>query len=88
MMTEALNKKIQLPVWLITMTVTIILALFAFNTQYATNSKQIQINTDEISEIKTREIQDLRNNKADKDVMNLILQRLDRIENKLDKINK
>jgi hypothetical protein len=75
-MGEKLQKQITLPVWAITLIVGGVMTLFTINTIFANNNKQTEINKADIEMLKST--------KADKEMLNLILDGQRRIETKLD----
>jgi hypothetical protein len=82
------KEKIQIPVWLLTLILSGLIGLFSYSItfaiSYANIKKDTVTNSQSISDIKTREIVNLQNNKADKAEVSNIEITLVRIENKLD----
>ena len=82
------KEKIQIPIWLLTLILSGLVGLFSYSItfaiSYANVKKDTVTNAQSISDIKTREIVNLQDNKADKAEVNNIEITLVRIENKLD----
>ena len=82
------KEKIQIPIWLLTLILSGLVGLFSYSITFAISYSSIKqntnLNTQNISDIKTREIFNLQENKADKAQVNGIEVTLIRIENKLD----
>lgn len=82
------KEKIQIPVWLLTLILSGLVGLFSYSITFAISysgmKKDVNFNTESISEIKTREIVNLQDKKADKEQVDGIEITLLRIENKLD----
>jgi hypothetical protein len=83
-----IKEKIQIPVWLLTLILSGLVGLFSYSITFAISYSGLKqstvLNTQNISDIKTREIFNLQENKADKQQVNSIEATLIRIENKLD----
>jgi len=75
-MGEALKNKVELPVWLISLLVGILLSLLTFSGSIGATNNQVKEHTKQIEVIMT--------SKANKDTETLILESVRRIENKLD----
>jgi hypothetical protein len=82
------KEKIQIPIWLLTLILSGLVGLFSYSITFAISYSSIKqsttLNTQNISDIKTREIYNLQENKADKAQVISLESTLVRIENKLD----
>jgi hypothetical protein len=80
--------KVEIPIWLLTLILSGLVGLFSYSITFAVSYGNLKnssiVNTQAISDIKTREIVNLQENKADKREVNNIELTLMRIENKLD----
>jgi uncharacterized ion transporter superfamily protein YfcC len=79
-MTLNKEKTINIPIWLVSIFIPILMAV---STTYIINREKfsrIQINT----EMNNKQIEDLRKEKVNRDEFQLVLQQLDRIEHKLE----
>lgn len=87
MMGERTKNTIEIPVWMIGVLVTVIMAIFSWGIATAANSSatsnQVKVNSETLKELKADD-KYLRDTKADKDVINEIRDQLNRIEKKLD----
>jgi hypothetical protein len=85
---EIHKQKIGIPIWLITLILSGLVGLFSYSItaafSFGSMKTKVEVNTQSISDIKTREITNLQDNKADKAQVNSIELTLVRIENKLD----
>lgn len=74
-MTEKLKEGIVLPIWLVGVLVTLLLALLAYNASFASTSTLVNEHT--------KSIENLQNTKADKESVDRIYKKLDTIESLL-----
>ena len=86
-MVERIKNKVELPVWLLTLILSGIVGLFTYSISFAGNyaemKRDIITNTQAIKDIKNTEIKSLQDTKADKNIVDLVFSKLDKIENLL-----
>jgi hypothetical protein len=83
-MGEAFKSEVRLPVWLVTLLISMMLSLLVYSSTVGAQTKQVELNTKAITELKNNDIKNLEEKKADKEIVNQIYSTLNRIENKLD----
>jgi hypothetical protein len=76
-MGEALKQEVKLPIWIIGLLLSLLITMFTYTSIWGQTKKQVENNTKAIEALQT--------DKADKNLLVLILDGQKRIEDKLDK---